>query len=108
MMTWGLLSRLSGGTVANATWVARGRTAWDKVMALHGQATGTFTGDETISGTPPDRGTETCGVVETMNSAAEMFKVTGDVRYADQLERIALNALPGAFFNGTMWSLNYF
>ena len=97
LMTWGLLYRLDN----NASWVSRGRAGWDKVMKLHGQATGVPTGDETLAGTPPDRGTETCGVVETMNSAAEMYKITGDVRYADQLERIALNALPGAFFNGT-------
>ena len=43
-----------------------------------------------------------------MNSAGEMFLTSGDVSYADRLEQIAYNALPAAFMNGTMWSLNYF
>lgn len=43
-----------------------------------------------------------------MNSAAEMFLTTGDTSFADRIERIALNALPAAFMNGSMWSLNYF
>ena len=30
------------------------------------------------------------------------------VEIADLLEQIAYNALPAAFMNGTMWSLNYF
>jgi DUF1680 family protein len=38
----------------------------------------------------------------------EMFLTTGDTWYADRLEQIAYNALPAAFMNGTMWSLNYF
>jgi hypothetical protein len=37
-----------------------------------------------------------------------MHAVSGDVWYADKLELAAFNALPGAFMNGTMWSLNYF
>ena len=37
-----------------------------------------------------------------------MWQVTGETRYLDQLERIAYNALPAAFLNGTMWSLTYF
>ena len=43
-----------------------------------------------------------------MNSAGEMFLTSGDVYYADILEKAAFNALPGAFMNGTMWSLNYY
>ena len=35
--------------------------------------------------------------------ASEMFLTSGDVFYADLAERIALNALPGAFMNGSMW-----
>ena len=47
-------------------------------------------------------------MVAHMNSAATMWAASGRVAYLDQLERIAYNALPAAFFNGTMWSLNYF
>ena len=44
--------------------------------------------------------------MELLNSAAEMFLTSGETRYADRAERIAMNALPGAFMNGSMWSLN--
>ena len=99
MNVWGVMYRYSN----DSAWLTRGRAGWEKVMRLHGQPTGVFTGDEGISGTQPDRGTETCTVVETLNSAAEMFLTSGEVRYADLAERIAMNALPGAFMNGSMW-----
>ena len=75
-------------------YITDGKAGWEKVMRHHGQASGVFTGDETLSGLPPARGTETCTVVEIMNSAGEMFLTTGDVWYADRLEQIAYNALP--------------
>jgi hypothetical protein len=99
MNVWGVMYRYSN----DSAWLTRGRAAWDKVLRLHGQPTGAFSGDEGISGTRPDRGTETWTVVETLNSAAEMFLTSGEVRYADLAERIAMNALPGAFMNGSMW-----
>ena len=92
----------------NITWLHRSRSAFDRVMALHGQSTGVFTADENLSGREPNRGTETCAVVELMNSAFNSFSISGDVRYLDQVELIAYNALPASFFNGTMWSLNYY
>ena len=104
MNVWGVMYRHTN----DSSWLTRGRTAWEKVWHLHGQPTGVFSGDEGISGTRPDRGTETCTVVEILNSAAEMFLTSGDVFYADLAERVAMNALPGAFMNGSMWSLNYF
>lgn len=32
-----------------------------------------------------------------------MFLTSGEVFYADLAERIAMNAMPGAFMNGSMW-----
>ena len=104
MDVWAVMYRYTG----DKAWLARGKAGWDKIIKYHGQATGVMTGDETLSGLAPDRGTETCTVVETLNSAAEMFLTSGETHYADRAERIAYNALPGAFMNGTMWSLNYF
>jgi hypothetical protein len=75
MNTWGAMYRLTG----NKSYLAAGRAGWEKVMHYHGQASGVFTGDENLSGRQPTRGTETCAVVETMNSAAEMFLTTGRV-----------------------------
>ena len=55
-----------------------------------------------------DAGTETCAVVETMESLGHLFTVTGDTFYLDQLEQVAFNALPAAFFNGSMGAMQYF
>ncbi len=60
----------------------------------HGQITGMFSGDEPLHGTDPTQGTELCTVVELMFSLQQLLRVTGAVRYADQLERVAYNALP--------------
>lgn len=35
-------------------------------------------------------------------------EISGDLWYADRLELAAFNAMPGAFMNGSMWSMMYF
>lgn len=60
----------------------------------HGQVTGMFSGDEPLHGTDPLQGTELCTVVELMYSLEQLVRLTGSVRHADQLERVAYNALP--------------
>ncbi len=62
----------------------------------HGQATGMMSGDETLRGTNPVRGTELCAVVEYMYSLETMYNITGDIKWADRLERVAFNALPAS------------
>lgn len=103
-MIWALLYRETG----DRTYLTRGRAAWEKLYKFHGTSLHTWTSDETLSGRGPNRGTETCVVVEMMHSAAQMFLHSGDPWYLDRAERIAYNGLPGAFFNGTMWALNYY
>lgn len=61
----------------------------------HGQAGGRFSGDEHLSGKSPDRGTELCSVVEYMFSLEELYEVLGDNAFADRLEALTFNALPG-------------
>ena len=104
LMVYAQLYRLHG----DPAWLQAGKTAWQRVYALHGQASGVFSGDECLAGRQPTRGTETCTVVETMMSLGEMWLASGDPWYADKLEMVAYNALTAAFFNGTMWSMNYF
>jgi hypothetical protein len=88
-------------------WLDAGLLGWQKMYRYHGQASGVFSADEHIAGLEPQRGTETCTVVETLWSLSVAFLTSGDVWYADQAELAALNALPAAFFNGSMWALNY-
>lgn len=77
----------------------------------HGQATGVFSGDESLAGRSPSQGTELCAVVEYLYSleialAAFGGDATAAATLADRMERIAYNALPGTF-TPDMWAHQY-
>jgi DUF1680 family protein len=61
---------------------------------FNGMAHGLFGGDEGLHGNNPTQGSELCSAVEMMFSLESMLGITGNVAYADQLEKIAFNALP--------------
>jgi hypothetical protein len=61
---------------------------------FNGLAHGLYGGDEALHGNNPTQGSEFCSAVEMMFSLESMLGITGDVAYADQLEKIAFNALP--------------
>ena len=64
-------------------------------LRLHdGFANGLFGGDESLHGNNPTQGSELCTAVEMMFSLETILSITGNVSYADQLEKIAFNALP--------------
>lgn len=56
--------------------------------------TGLWAGDELLRFGHPNLGSELCTAVEMMFSLEKMLEITGDVQWADHLERIAYNALP--------------
>ncbi|WP_085537378.1 beta-L-arabinofuranosidase domain-containing protein [Massilibacteroides vaginae] len=56
--------------------------------------TGLWAGDELLRFGNPNLGSELCTAVEMMYSLEKMLEITGDVQWADHLERIAYNALP--------------
>lgn len=72
----------------------------------HGQATGVFSGDESLAGRMPSQGTELCAVVEYMYSLEMILPHQADVALSDRLERVAFNALP-ATFSADMWAHQY-
>lgn len=76
-------------------------TAPQRMLSLldqyHGFVTGMFSGDEGFAGKEPIQGSELCGVVELMYSLEEALAVTGELSYADRLEKLAFNSLPAAF-----------
>lgn len=80
--------------------------ALEMLDTYHGQATGIFTGDEHYAGKDPSQGTELCAVVEMMFSLEELLSLLGDPDFADRLEKIAYNALPGTF-TPDMWAHQY-
>merc|ERR1712178_167170 len=74
----------------------------------HGQPGGVWSAHEELGGIEPNCGTETCAVVETMNTMAELFSYFGDIEYLDRVEEVAFNRLPAAYLHGSMWALTYF
>ncbi len=80
-----------------------------QLMALdkyHGLPNGMFSCDEHLAGRNPSQGSELCTVVETMFSLEHALAILGDPALGDRLERIAFNALPGAFTDD-MWAHQY-
>lgn len=59
-----------------------------------GQPYGLFGGDEALHSADPTQGSELCSAVEMMFSLETMLSITGNILYADHLEKIAFNALP--------------
>ena len=86
------------------------RTGSDQAIRMldrfHGCATGLFTGDEHLSGLNPSQGTELCAVVEYMFSLEMLTSFFGGTAYADRLESLGFNNLPGAF-TADMWAHQY-
>jgi DUF1680 family protein len=64
------------------------------LKAFHGFPDGLYGGDEMLHGNNPTQGSELCSAVEMMFSMESILPVTGEVVFADQLERVAFNALP--------------
>ena len=65
-----------------------------------------FSCDEHFAGRDPSQGSELCTVVETMFSLEQSLAILGDASLGDRLEKIAFNALPGAFTDD-MWAHQY-
>lgn len=59
-----------------------------------GFPTGLWAGDELLRFGNPNQGSELCTAVEMMYSLEKILEITGDVQWADHLERIVFNALP--------------
>lgn len=77
-----------------------------KLDEYHGQVAGRFSGDEHLAGRHPSQGTELCAVVEYMFSLEQLTAIFGDGAFADRLEMLAYNALPGTC-TPDMWAHQY-
>jgi len=96
---WSLVS----GSDADRKDVLRMIASLDK---YHGLPNGMFSCDEHLAGPNPSQGSELCAVVEYMFSLEQSFGILGDPVLGDRLERLAFNALPGAFTDD-MWAHQY-
>jgi DUF1680 family protein len=70
------------------------KNAVDVIRTTIGLPIGLWGGDEMLRFGNPTQGSELCTAVEMMFSLEKMLEITGDVQWADHLERIAYNALP--------------
>ncbi len=70
------------------------KKALKDIKKYHGQAQGMYGGDEPLHGANPVQGIEFCSISEEMFSLETMLKITGDMEFADLLEKITYNALP--------------
>jgi len=70
------------------------KQAFADLHEFHGQVQGMFSNDELLHGPNPTQGTELCTVVELMFSLETLIQISGDLAYADHLEKVAYNALP--------------
>ncbi len=70
------------------------KTAVSDMRYSIGLPNGLWAGDEKLRFGSPNAGTELCTIVEMMFSLEKILEITGDVQWADHLERVAYNALP--------------
>lgn len=75
-------------------YVAAVKKALRDIKKYHGQPQGMYGGDEPLHGTNPVQGVEFCSISEEMFSLETILKITGDMEFADLLEKITYNALP--------------
>lgn len=70
--------------------------AYAKVENDHLLADGMHSCAEAMSGNAPLESHESCGITDFTWSLGHLLQITGDSHYADRLERVIFNALPGA------------
>ncbi len=70
------------------------KKAMHDIRKYHGQPQGMYGGDEGLHGKNPVQGVEFCSISEAMFSLETILQITGDMEFADHLEKITYNALP--------------
>jgi len=96
---WSLISGAQSDRLAVLKMIA-------ELDKYHGLPNGMFSCDEHLAGLDPSQGSELCTVVEYMFSLERALAITGAPTLGDRLEKLAFNALPGAFTDD-MWAHQY-
>jgi DUF1680 family protein len=98
LKTPAILSRFSGSSKEKEA----GGIGLEKVMHYHGTAQGLFTAEPSLMGGDPSCGMDGRASAEAMFSLEQLLISQGGVRFADALEKIALNILPAMDRSGSM------
>jgi len=102
LKTPALLYRLTGDSYFKKTTLKE----LENLDRYHGEPNGVMSGDECLAGLSPSQGTELCSIVEMMFSMENLVALTGEVKFADRLEKVAFNALPAAI-SPDFWGHQY-
>lgn len=78
----------------NPKYIESVRKGLSDLRNYHGLAHGLYGADELMHGNNPTQGSELCTAVEMMFSMETIIPITGEVEFADHLEKVAFNALP--------------
>lgn len=70
------------------------KLGFSDIRKFNGHPQGMYGGDEALHGNNPTQGSELCTAVELMFSLEKMLEITGDIEFAEHLEKVAFNALP--------------
>lgn len=79
---------------SSSTYIDAVNQGLEDLKEVHGFVNGMYGGDENLHGNNPTQGSELCSAVELMYSLESMIPITGEMAFADHLERIAFNVLP--------------
>ncbi len=77
-------------------YLAAAERGWKNVMEIHGQIPGLPCSNEHAFGRDPEAGYEICVISDALYTLGFFIMASGNAAYADQAEKIAYNALPGA------------
>lgn len=102
----------------NEDYLTAAENAWNNIMNFHLTATGGPWGGIGVQSVEcfsrlgfwsPYGFLETCSTMAWMQFTREMFRITGEAKYAQELEKTAYNALVGAQYpNGIDWCYHIF
>ena len=71
-----------------------GKAGLAALMRYHGAPTGAFTADPYLAGRDPARATDLAALCSQIEALSDLLMASGDLRYAEQLEMLMMNALP--------------
>ena len=84
------------GATGKKHYLEKAEAALEKILARHEQLPGIISSNENLSGNDPLQGYETCVITDFTWALGFFLMASGDGKYADRIEKIIYNALPGS------------
>ncbi len=84
------------GATGKKHYLEKAEAALERIIARHEQLPGIISSNEYLSGNDPLQGYETCVITDFTWALGFFLMASGDGKYADRIEKIIYNALPGS------------